>query len=247
VPAGPDLQPLAVPGLGRQGPAIGGHATRIGQVLDVRNVGSPDGFYLVESDGVSPVTQTQAALALTDPATAGAYPGASPAPVVVSTAMIASVPLSRAALPDGRGVPVTPPAADSPAPPQAPCVDYRGAARAPAIVFAAPPAGTPPAVGSLGVTATPEVANRITVMPGSGALVRPEAAPGVAGDSEFLVTGLGVKFPVPSAAAVAALGYQASTAQSLPATLLALLPTGPALDLAPLQGAAPGVIATSPP
>jgi ESX secretion system ATPase EccB len=249
VPAGPDLRPLAVPGLGGQGPVIGGHATRIGQVLDVRNVGSPDGFYVVEAGSVSPVTRTQAALALTDPATAAAYPGASPAPVVMTTAMIAGVPQNRSALPDGRGVPVTPPAADAPPPAQAPCVDYPGGTRAPhaAIMFAASPAGQPPAAGSLGVTTTPEVADRIAVRPGTGALVRPEAAPGVKGDSEFLVTGLGVKFPVPSAAAAAALGYQASAAEPLPAALLALLPTGPALDLAPLPGAAPAAITANPP
>jgi type VII secretion protein EccB len=239
VPAGPDLQPLAAPGLGGQGPVISGHATHIGQVLDVRNVGSPDEFYLVEAGALAQVTLTQAALVLTNPATAAAYPGGFPAPFDMSTAMTASVPQSRAALPDGSGVPATPPKAESPAPPEAPCVDYPGGPRTPrpAIVFAAPRSGPAPAVGSPGVTATPEVANQITVMPGAGALVRPQAAPGVAGDTEFLVTGLGVKFPVPTAAAATALGYRASAAQSLPAALLALVPTGPALDLMPLSGA----------
>jgi Type VII secretion system ESX-1, transport TM domain B len=49
------------------------------------------------------------------------------------------------------------------------------------------------------------------------------------------VTDAGVKFPVPSAD-VAALGYRAGQAAPLPAALLGLLPTGPALDLAPLRG-----------
>ena len=35
---------------------------------------------------------------------------------------------------------------------------------------------------------------------------------------------------------VTALGYQASQAARLPATLLGLLPTGPSLNLAPLSG-----------
>jgi hypothetical protein len=113
-------------------------------------------------------------------------------------------------------------------------------------VFATPPAGAPPVAGALGVTATPEAANQIKVAPGGGALVRPQAAPGVAGDAEFLVTGLGVKYAVPSATAATALGYAAGTAQRLPATLLALLPTGPPLDLAPLQAGGLPLTAATP-
>jgi type VII secretion protein EccB len=248
VPTGPDLRSLAVPGIGGPGPAIGGRATRVGQVLRARNVGSPDQFYLVEAGTVAPVTRTQAALALTDPATAAAYPGTSPAPVPVSPGAIASVPVSRTALPDRSGVPATPPTADTPGPPpQAPCIYYPGGTPAPSarFVFAAPPAGVRPAVGAPGVTATPEVANRIMVTAGGGGLVRPQSAPGVPGGSLFLVTGPGVKFPVPSADAAAALGYPVAAAQRLPATLLGLLPTGPALDLAPLQAAGQGAVAPS--
>jgi hypothetical protein len=54
-------------------------------------------------------------------------------------------------------------------------------------------------------------------------------------NSLYLVTGTGVKFPVPSTSIATALGYQATSAARLPAALLALLPTGPPLDLAPLQ------------
>jgi len=74
------------------------------------------------------------------------------------------------------------------------------------------------------------------VAPGGGALVRPQAAPGVGGNSLFLVTDAGVKYPVPSATAAAALGYRASKAARLPAALLGLLPTGPALSLPALRG-----------
>jgi type VII secretion protein EccB len=245
VPAGPDLRSLAVPGLGSPGPSLAGQATRAGQVLVVHNVGSPDQFYLAETGGVSPITLTQAALALTDPSTAAAYAGGTVAPVAVSPGVIARVPVSHAALPDGSGAPATPPVADIPAPPEALCVYYAGAATAPQarLVIATPPAGAPPAAGALGVTATPEVANQIKVVPGGGALVRPQSAPGVAGTSLFLVTDLGVKFPLPSASAASALGYRAGTAKLLPATLLGLLPTGPALDLAPLRAVGQGVIA----
>jgi type VII secretion protein EccB len=242
VPAGPDLRPLGVPGLGGTGPVLGGRPTRAGQVLAERNVGSPSRFYLAETDGVSAITSTQAALALTDPATAAAYPGAAVAPVPVTPADIAAAPVSRQALPDGTGAPAAPPAAAGPATAQAPCIYYPGGTAAPqaALVLAATPPGDPPGSAALDVTVTPQVADRIMVAAGGGALVRPQAAPGVPGDSLFLVTGTGVIYPVPSARAAAALGYPASGAETLPAPLLGLLPVGPALNLAPLQTAGTG-------
>ncbi len=232
VPAGPDLRPLAVPGRGRQGPTLGGQATRVGQVLVVHNVASPDEFYLAEAGGVAPITSTQAALALTDPATAAAYPGATASPVQISPAAIAAAPVAGQALAGGAGAPPAPPADDAAPPPSVPCMDYAGAGVAPPLlVFATPPVGVPPALGMPGVSAGPAGADLISVVPNGGALVRPQAAPGVGGTSLFLVTDAGVKFPVPSATAASALGYRAGQAAALPAALLGLLPTGPALDL----------------
>ena len=106
----------------------------------------------------------------------------------------------------------------------------------PLFVFAGPPPGAPPALDSPGVSGSPQTANLIDVAPGGGALVRSEAAPGVGGESLYLVTDAGVKFPVPSASAASALGYRAGRAVAMPASLLGLLPTGPALDLAPMRG-----------
>jgi type VII secretion protein EccB len=238
LPAGPDLQRLAVPGLGRPGPSLGQRATRVGQVLVVHNVGSPDEFYLAETGSLSPISSTQAAVELADPASAAAYGSASVAPVQVSAAAIAAAPVSRRPLADGAGAPATPPAASSPGAGEAPCVDYSGPAAAPRarLVFAVPPAGQPPAVGMLGVTASPAVAGQIAVAPGSGAFVRPQSAPSADGEAFFLVTDLGIKYPIPSVSAARALGYQPAKAVALPAALLGLLPTGPSLDLPALGG-----------
>jgi hypothetical protein len=116
-------------------------------------------------------------------------------------------------------------------------MDYpaSGGAANPNLVFAVPPAGQPPAVGTPGVTASAQGAALISVAPGDGALIRPQVAPGTGGSSLFLVTDTGVKYPLPAAEA-AALGYRASEAAALPAALLGLLPTGPALDLPALRG-----------
>jgi hypothetical protein len=120
---------------------------------------------------------------------------------------------------------------------QVPCADYPATGgNTPTLVFAAPLSGAPPAQGLTDVTVSPETASLIEVGPDGGALVRPQAAPGVSGDALFLVTDAGVKYPLPSATEAAELGYRARLAARLPAGLLGLLPTGPALDLSALRG-----------
>ncbi len=240
VPAAPDLRPIAVAGRGGPGPVLGGRSTRIGQVLDAQNVGSASQFYLAAADGITPISPTQAAMLLGDPATIGAYRGAPVAPVQVSAAAIATAHAVRLALPDGSPAPHSPPPAFAYGA-KSPCMDYPASGgTVPALVAAQPPAGAPPAVGQTAVTVRSTTANLISVAPGGGALVRPQAAPGVGGKSLFLVTDAGVKYPVPSATAAAALGYRAAKAARLPAALLGLLPTGPALSLPALTQPAPG-------
>ncbi len=236
VPAGPDLRPITVAGRGAPGPVIGGVRTTIGQVLVTRNVSSPGEFYLTEAGGLVPITAAQAAIVLGDPSSAAAYPGAAGAPVPVSPAAMVHAPLVRRTLPDTAGAPSAPPRADQSGP-GLPCIDYASAGGAPPrFVFALPPPGAPPALNSPGVSSSPQTANLVNVAPGGGAFVRSQAAPGVGGESLFLVTEAGVKFAVPSASAASALGYRAGRAVAMPASLLGLLPTGPALDLAPMRG-----------
>jgi len=70
-----------------------------------------------------------------------------------------------------------------------------------------------------------------TVIPaGSGALVSALPAPDASPGTEYLVTDLGVKYPFTGDSAAGALGYGQMTAVGISPALLALLPTGPALD-----------------
>ena len=70
--------------------------------------------------------------------------------------------------------------------------------------------------------------------PGRGALVEALAGPNSPTGTLALVTDLGTRFPVPSRDVLATLGYAGATPQRLPGGLLALLPSGPALDPAAL-------------
>jgi type VII secretion protein EccB len=229
VPVGPDLRPIKVAGRGGPGPVIGTKPTTVGQVLVTSNVGSQSEFYLAEAGALVPITAAQAAILLGDPSSAAAG-----APVPVSPAAMVHAPIATQKLADTVDAPSAPPRDDS-ATPGVPCMRYPGAGGAPQFDFAVPPPGSPPPLTSPGVSGSPQTANLIKVSPGGGGLVRPQAAPGVGGDTLFLVTDAGIKFAVPSARAASALGYRAGRAVPVPASLLGLLPTGPALDLAPMR------------
>jgi hypothetical protein len=74
------------------------------------------------------------------------------------------------------------------------------------------------------------LADLVVVAPGSGALVD-------AGGALGLVTDLGVRYPVPSTEVAAVLGYANAQPVRVPVEIVALLPTGVALD--PVAAAAP--------
>jgi type VII secretion protein EccB len=238
VPAGPELRAFSLNGAGNPGPTLDGQATRVGEVLTTQNVGGGDALFLVESDGVAAITATQAALDLASPGTAAAYPGGTAQPVTVSAPAIASAPHGSQSLPDGTDVPASPPtAATPPTASDVPCIAYPGTGgAAPVLLWTAPPGGSAPDLQAPGVTGAATDADLVSVAPGGGALVQPLTATGAGAGPLYLVTGAGVKFAVPTTDEATALGYEASQAAKLPATLLGLLPTGPSLNLAALSG-----------
>jgi hypothetical protein len=220
---------VTVPALGTAGPDINGSQTEAGQVLLVTNVASSSAYYLVDPHGITPVTATQAALVLSDPGRA-----VSTTPLRVSQAAIGRLPVLSQDLADAAGAPPDPPADFTAS--GVLCVDYPAAGGSvPALAFGPAQSGTPPALSAPGVRPSPAGASLVSVAPGAGALAQAEGAPGAADGSYFLVTDEGVKFPL-AAADLRSLGYRPASAASLPAALLGLLPTGPALDLASLRG-----------
>ena len=62
-------------------------------------------------------------------------------------------------------------------------------------------------------------------------LARTLPAPGVPGAGLYLVVDSGAKYPLDGDAAAKALGYPPDRAATVPADLLAMLPTGPVLRL----------------
>jgi hypothetical protein len=152
-------------------------------------------------------------------------------PIEVGPGDVAGVPLT-----DGdaasAGLPPTPPALVDLGASGEPCLRFdprSGAGQSPTLVTllevaesdAVPPAGK----HTVGTTA-----DQVVIPTGGGALVAAVAAPGAPPGTGFLITDLGVKYPLADENVASVLGYGHMPAVGVPVGLLALLPSGPALN-----------------
>ncbi|HEY3503331.1 MAG TPA: type VII secretion protein EccB [Actinocatenispora sp.] len=219
VPLGPDLAALPLSHIGSPGPRLGGRDTAVGQVLRTAAVGTRGfRYYVVDgADGVRPVTEFAATLLLNSAADKQAYPGGVPRPVDVAAADVAEAVHGAG---DDPAYPERVPRALSGADDLAVCATgATGAPTALMLATSAVPPGAKPMPVSGGDDRT---ADAVYVPPGRGSLVR--------AGTVYLVTDQGRRFPVADAAALKALGYGSVRPQPVPATTLALLPTGPTLS-----------------
>ncbi|WP_158888377.1 type VII secretion protein EccB [Amycolatopsis anabasis] len=246
VPAGRDLAFVAVDGAGRKGPDVGGKPTRVGQVLAVTGATGGTGYYLVRADGLEVITETEAALIPGNPANADAYRGRSRAAVPAEAADVARVPRAggpadRTGGEDPAGYPDrVPPAATVTGGAVTICASGDESATRRITVSGRVPL---PAGGrAVVVNGRPDdrVADEVYVPPSGGTVAAEQASPGVASGTVYLVTDTGFRFPVSSPAALAALGYGSAPKRGMPAAVLALAPTGPALDPAAAQQVSSG-------
>lgn len=243
VPSGPDLSDVPPPEAGTPGPfAAEGRETTVGQVFRAGNQ-----YYVMLREGLAPVGEVMARLRLAS---------GTRALTEISTAEAGRL------LRDGRlepeGFPDALPELRGPEErPGMACASYRGDGGGRSVVveaFAEPgpeltvDAGNapPPRRGTDGVI----TADRVILPGGHAALVGAVPAPGsTARGNLYLVTDQGIKHPLPRAdteRVQGSLGYAGARPVPVPASILALVPTGPALDpeeasrLAPPATVAPG-------
>ena len=224
VPAGPALTTPAVPGLGTPGPTVAGRPTVVGQLL---RVADRDQHLVVLPDGVAATDPVQTSL-LETLVVRGAH-----LPVVdIGESDALGLPQSPAVWPalehQFDGLPDHLPDLDRSADLAGGlCAVYPRAASTPGFAV---PSGRPQNVAGAAVVESSEsqqgVADEVLVEPGRAALVKSaDGAPTV-----FLVADPGRKYPVASDAALTSLGYASVAPDPVPAVLLPLLRTGPALD-----------------
>ncbi|MFE0699683.1 type VII secretion protein EccB [Streptomyces sp. NPDC058872] len=236
LPAGPDLALPRIAGRGAAGPALAGRETRVGQLFTGPG-GEP---YVLTRTGLALLDRTRFELLRGDPRTQReAYAGAPAVAVAVGAADLAAHSAPGGTLP-AEGLPEAPPELVEPGSRQGVCTAVRpavddGVSTLVTVVDAAAVAGRP-VTPQPGVTAACGAADLVAVRPGGGALVRALSGAGAAGTT-YLVADNGVKYPLPTEDAVKALGYPGPADVGVPATLLSLLPSGPALDPSALAAA----------
>lgn len=205
--AGPDLQPLVVPDAGTQAQVqIGGAVATVGRLYR-----AAEQYYLAVRTGLVPVGEVTARLA----GAAVDIPAAEAGRLLVPGSV------------EPQGFPDTVP-------------DVRGAAGGFAMACAEVRAGEDVTVRTYAryddtlalaagqaVSAGGAVADRVAIAGGRAALVR-----SLTGAVVYLVTDQGIKYPLPRDpdAVLKALGYAGARPGDLPAAVLALVSTGPALD-----------------
>jgi type VII secretion protein EccB len=233
LPAGPDLTAPAVPGMGTAGPALDGHATRVGRVFRVGVIGSAPRYYQLRQNGLAGISATVAGLLLADPevrhlAYGGRSATAAPLPPDVLNAHLAPADQTASS---ASALPETPPRLVNRGTSQAACVRVAPGDAGPRVsVVLADPATLGMVAQAPTSTACVPV-DRITTPPGGGVLVRALAADGgTGGATVYLVTDTGTKYRVPTSDDLAALGYSAGEAVALPSPLLAMVPAGPDLS-----------------
>lgn len=219
---GPDLTPLAVSGAGQ--PWTRTIAGRPATVGDVYRAGTQ--VYLLHNDGLSPVGATMSRLLL-----------AGGRPAIDISAQEAGAALSQVKI-EPQGFPdAVPEVVRNPKPTMA-CAGYLGAASGSTPNIAvqtyervADSFSLPPDQAALAGTDGVVTADRVNLAGGHGAVVR--ALQGNASGLVYVITDQGLKHPLPldkTGDILTSLGYGGYPPVVVPASILALIPTAPALD-----------------
>ncbi|WP_433613718.1 type VII secretion protein EccB [Dactylosporangium sp. CA-139114] len=199
----------------------------IGQVLTV-TVGGSTTAYLVRANDIVQVTAVEQALILADPATAAAYPNATPQAKAIQAAEVANV--SKANRPKSDLDPPAQVPSMATVDPAAPlCTTWADKQGAPKFLINAQPQSDSAGIATNG-NATDQVATRVVVPSGGGAVVRSAQSADTGSGQVFLVTDQGRRFALMAPAQLAWFGYGSVKPIELPSFVVARIPAGPGLD-----------------
>ena len=223
VPAGGEIGRVAVE-RGTAPSAVAGY--RVGEVFVVQTAAGRRTYGVARADGLADITQVQADLLLAEGAN-----GPGGRATEMGQALYAASPRATSLVPTGAAAPPeTTPELVRSDDRTGLCAVYGDGVAAPDIVLSTAPRMT----GEIPLTAGPgdltAPVDWIAVPPGRGALVEALGAPTTPAGPLAVVSDLGRRFPLAGRDVLAPLGYANVRPVRLPAALLALLPTGRALD-----------------
>jgi hypothetical protein len=217
---------------GRGQPSTIVHGATVGEVMQVQS-GGPVQYYLVEQRQIKPITPVEADITMADPAVQRiVYHGHKPTAVSLPAATANNVPQASVPPPQPTDPPKNTPAMASVNSDQSTvCASFQNAGLVPDIAVQAAVEGVAlaPATEERTQNGTP-LANRVKVEPGWGSIVESMSSPTAGSGSLFLITDEGRRYGISSDDALSALGYKGVTPIPMPATLVARIPAGDALD-----------------
>ena len=220
VALGADIGPITVGSAGAASPIKG---RKVGDVL-VAQTGSGPQHYLVFDDGVAAITDLQRFII-------GATSRVKPINVTLAEINAAARSTRLAPRSGLQQPPTTVPPLAQPERGETVCL-LTSAASSPSTVWVGGTvAGLDGATPTISTSASgAALADRVLVPAGRVAVVRAMGAPDAPSGTYFIVTDLGIKYPVSAEPVLAMLGYPPTEAVDVPATLMARIPTGPTLD-----------------
>lgn len=227
IPAGADIGPLDLDDIGDSSNAR--PDALIGQVFvtNPTNNSAPT-YYVATADSLRSVTSLQADIQLADDATRAAYQDGNPVAL--------EIPVSDAPEPaqvdtSDDAPPATAPTADTDVrTTSATCATFSSADDTPTIVVDSEPLATSATSAVSTSTEGEALADRVDVEPGRAALVRALSSPTAETGTSYLVTDDGRRHPLSGTDVASMLGFGDVQPVDLPASLVARLPLGSALD-----------------
>jgi type VII secretion protein EccB len=224
VPAGADLGPMEIPGLGEDFAPIA--EAKVGQVFVIKSQGGGEQYAVAMRGGLAGITPLQANLLLSDQETSTVNREQA---TELSLADFTRIDKLPEAVSGGAAPPPTAPKFAS-AESGAVCAVIRADSGVAELRAGVPPPEVSDAVATGARSAQGTVlADYVKVPAGRGAVVEAMPAPGAPG-SLSIVTSLGRRYAVPDAEVLGVLGYGGVRPVRLPAGVVALLPGGPGLD-----------------
>jgi len=227
LPTGKRLAPLPLTDLGAESRALPG--AKIGQIVVVESANKQ--FYLVGRDKITAITVVQKEIQLADSQTRRFAYGGRP-PVAQPLSAASSAP--RADLPpaDPTDPPADPPRMAAVTSERSTvCVSFANAGLVPDVAVQAAVQGGKVALATQRRTEQGTVlADRVQLEPGWGAIVESMVSPTAASGSLYLVTDEGRRYAIPTTSVKDTLGYRDVVPVQMPASLVARIPSGDALD-----------------
>lgn len=231
LPTGLDLGPSRLEGRGALSAAVPRAGARVGQVFRSETESGGRTYYVATRSALRPVTELQAEILVAASATAAAYPGRVPDYLPLSTAASASARI-EGELPTGDLQPpgTVPTMAEVPNASSL-CVPFRTFGDdAPTVLYNAQVQLPRETVDTSERTVLgTQLADRVVVREGWGALVESMPTPTATRGTLMLVTDNGLRYPIDSLQTAGALGYPGPPLR-LPDDLVTRVPAGPGLS-----------------